>query len=145
MAVGDEALMESLSQAKKQEFIQSASANLKREEAENKKADIELQEANFGVNSGVAAYAGIKKALPQRMQTVLFTILSAVQLLVVIVIGVPVSIFNIFLDSVDSAVLRLGNVTKSARILVLAVLGISAVVLAGYIIVFYLKKFGFVS
>ena len=145
MAVGDEALMESLSQAKKKEFIHSANANLKKEEAENKKADIELQEANFGVNSGVADYAGIKKPLPQKMQTILFTILAAFQLLFLIVIGVPISIFNITLDSVDSAVMRLSNVTKSARILVLAILGFSVVVLIAYVIVFYLKKFGIVS
>lgn len=142
MAVTDEELLHGLSDAKKKSFIHGANAELKREEAEHKKADIELQEAQFGVYSGVAAYAGIKKALPQKMQNILFTILSAFQLIFLLGIGLPISIFNIICDSVDSAFYRLGTLTKSARRLVVALLGAGLVAFIVYIVYFYGKKFG---
>lgn len=141
-AAEDETLVDSVAQSKKKEIIHRANASLKKEEAENKNADIMLQEANFGVHSGVAAYAGIKKPLPQKMQTVLFTILSAVQLFILIAVGVPISIFNIICDSVDSSVTKLASLTTAARKLVFAMLAIGAVALVVYIGCHYLIQFG---
>lgn len=141
-AAEDETLLDSVAQSKKKEIIHRANASLKKEEAENKNADIMLQEANFGVHSGVAAYAGIKKPLPQKMQTVLFTILSAIQLIVLITVGVPISIFNIICDSVDSSVTKLASLTTAARKLVFALLAIGAVALVVYIVLHYLARFG---
>ncbi len=121
-AINDEILTDGVTNRKKAELLSHAEAHLKKEQAENKKADILLQEANHGVYDGVATYAGIKKALPQKMQSVLFPILSAVQIIVLILIGVPISIVNIVLDSVDSVVQKMQNVTRSARWIVLGLI-----------------------
>ena len=141
-AVEDETLVDSVAQSKKKGIIHRANASLKKEEAENKNADAILQEANFNAYSGVAAYAGIKKPLPQKMQTVLFTILSAIQLIILIIIGVPISIFNILCDSVDTSFEKLASLTKAARKLVYALLGIGAVALIVFVVRYYLLKFG---
>lgn len=141
-AVEDETLVDSVAQSKKKGIIHKANATLKKEEAESKNADTILQEANFNAYSGVAALAGIKKPLPQKMQVVLFTILSAVQLIIYIIVGVPISVFNIVCDSVDTSFTKLASLTKAARKLVVALLGIGAVGLVLYIIRFYLIKFG---
>lgn len=119
-AISDENLAKDVTDRKKAEILNYADANLKKEEAENKKADIQLQEANYGVHSGVAAYAGIKKPLPQKMQNVLFAILSAVQTVLLILFGIPVSIINIIADGVDSVVKKLATLTRSAMWIVLA-------------------------
>ena len=124
-AIADEQLAKSVTDIKKAELLNHADANLKKEEAENKKADILLQEANYGVYNGVATYAGIKKPLPKKMQNILFSILSAAQIIFLIIIGIPISIVNISLDSVDSVIQKMRNVTKSARwIVFIAILGV---------------------
>jgi hypothetical protein len=121
-AIADEDLAKNVTDRKKAEIINHADASLKKEEAENKKAETILQEANYGVYKGVANYAGIKKPLPQKMQKILFTMLSAFQLIVLIAIGFPISIINISLDSVDSVINKMRTVTLSARVIVLVVL-----------------------
>lgn len=122
-AIQDEDLTRDVTDRKKAEILNHADAHLKKEEAENKKADILLQEANYGVYNGVATYAGIKKPLPQKMQSILFAILSAVQTVLLIVFGIPISIINIIADGVDSVVKKLGTLTKSAMWIVLAFMG----------------------
>lgn len=136
-AIEDEELTRGVTDRKKAEILNHADAHLKKEEAENKKAEILLQEANYGVYNGVATYAGIKKPLPQKMQKLLFTMLSAFQLLLLIAIGFPISVVNILLDSVDSVIEKMGNVTRSARIIVLfALIGF-----LGWIIFLFVKSF----
>lgn len=144
-AVEDETLVDSVAQSKKKGIIHRANATLKKEEAESKNADTILQEANFNAYSGVAALAGIKKPLPQKMQVVLFTILSAVQLIIFILVGVPISVFNIVCDSVDTSFTKLASLTKAARKLVVALLGIGAVALVVFVVRFYLLRFGILS
>ena len=122
-AIADEALAKDVTDRKKAEILNYADAHLKKEEAENKKADTILQEANYGVYEGVATYAGIKKPLPQKMQNILFAILSAVQTVLLIVFGIPISIINIIADGVDSIVKKLGTLTRSAMWIVLAFMG----------------------
>ena len=123
-ALKDEELAKSVTERKKAELLNYADASLKKEEAENKKADIKLQEANFGVYDGVATYAGIKKPLPQKMQNVLFSILSAIQTILLIVFGIPISVINITADGVDSVIKKLETLTKSARwIVIMCILG----------------------
>lgn len=136
-AIEDEDLTNGVTDRKKAEILNRADANLKKEEAENKKAEILLQEANYGVYNGVATYAGIKKPLPQKMQKFLFTILSAFQLLLLIAIGFPISVVNILLDSVDSVIEKMGKVTRSARIIVLVAL----IGFVGWIIFLVVKSF----
>ena len=121
-AISDEDLAKSVTDRKKAEIMNFAEASLKKEEAENKKADILLQEANYGVYNGVATYAGIKKPLPQRMQSILFTILSVIQTILLIAIGLPISAINIIADSVDSVVKKLETLTHSARWIVIGVI-----------------------
>ena len=75
-AAQDKSLGSDLTGIKSQEILARAVAKAKTEEVENKNADIKLQEADYGVYSGVAAYAGIKRPLPKRMQSILFCILS---------------------------------------------------------------------
>lgn len=122
-AIADDELAKNVTDRKKAEILNYADAHLKKEEAENKKADTLLQEANYGVYEGVATYAGIKKPLPQKMQSILFSILSAVQTVLLIAFGIPISIINIVADGIDSVVKKLGAITKSARWIVLFALG----------------------
>ena len=65
----------------KEELKENATANLKEEKAKSKKADINLQSAEYGVFEGVATYAGIKKPLPKKMQSVLYTVLAFLQMI----------------------------------------------------------------
>ena len=144
-AVSDEQLVKDITDHKKAELLNNAEANLKREQAESKKADITLQEANFGVHSGVAAYAGIKKPLPSKMQTILFTILSVIQTVFLILIGVPISIVNITADGIDSVVKKLRTLTKSAMWIVLILIAVAALVALFYVGKFFLAKFGVIQ
>ena len=52
-----------------------------KEKAKAKRADVEMQNAEYESFSGVATYAGIKKPLPKKMQKVLFTTLSFFQMI----------------------------------------------------------------
>lgn len=143
-AVEDEKLVDEITKRKKGELLSSADAHFKQEEAESKKADIKLQEANYGVYDGVATYAGIKKPLPQKMQKVLFSILSFVQTILLVIIGVPVSIINILADCVDSIVKKLSDVTRSARWIVFVSILVSFAVLGFFVIRNLLLQFGII-
>lgn len=140
-AVEDEKLVQDITNIKKEELKTHAEANLKKGEAESKKSDIELQEANYGVYSGVANYAGIKKPLPQNMQKILFTILSVFQTIFLIIFGLPISVVNMCADGIDSIVKKLGSITKSAMWIVLLCLSVGAVVLVVYLIKFLVGNF----
>ena len=141
-AIKDEELKRSITDRKKAALLNSADADMKREEAENKQADIKLQEANYGVYEGVAAYAGIKKPLPKRMQSILFTILSSMQMVWLILFGLPVSIINITADGIDSVVKKLGTLTKSAMWIVIACLVGFVIFALVQVAQFYLNGFG---
>lgn len=135
-ALMDEELAKSVTDRKKAELLNYADANLKKEEAENKTADILLQKATYGEYEGVATYAGIKKPLPQKMQNILFAILSAFQTILLILFGLPISAINIIADGVDSIVKKLEMLTKSARRIVLAVIVLGA----AYILLLIIKS-----
>lgn len=144
-AVEDELLVKSITDSKKEELLHHASAELKNEQAESKKADIALQQADYGVNSGVAAYAGIKKPLPSKMQNILFTTLSIFQLIFLILIGLPISFVNIIADSVDAVVAKLGAVTKSAKWIVIATLIIGAIIIIVLVFKWLFIRFGIIT
>ena len=118
---------------------------MKRETVKNKEVDIQLQQADYGVYIGVATYAGIKKPLPHKMQNVLFFILSVIQTVFLIALGVPVSIINMTADGVDSVVKKLAGLTKSAMWIVLAAIIIVALVLLFYFTKYLLMDFGAVK
>jgi Fe2+ transport system protein B len=137
-AVQDQQLVNELTDKKKQELKSNAEANLKKEQAENKKADVEIQKANFDSYEGVATYAGIQKPLPNKMQKILFTTLSFFQMILLLIISIPTSIINILADSINSIVEKLSNIAKSARVLVLSLItlgGIGGVIYLVYFII----------
>ena len=78
-AIADEKLGDELTQKKKEELKTSAEASLQKEKAKAKLAEVEIQKAEYGTFEGVATYAGIKKPLPQKYQTILFAILMFAQ------------------------------------------------------------------
>ncbi len=144
-AINDTGLVSDIAKDKKEELKHKAEANLKDKKAESKKADIKLQEADYGVFSGVATYAGIKKPLPLKMQKILFTILSAIQTLWLLFIGTLTSIATITCDCFDSIVKKIGSIAKSARVLVLSALSLGGIALTIYIIISILQKYNVIG
>lgn len=144
MAVQDEELVGDIAARKKEELRQSAQAHLLQEQAENKSAEIRLQQANYGVYEGVASYAGIKKPLPQYMQKIIFVFLSILQCIWLITLGTMTSIINITAEQIDSVVKRLASIAKSARVLVLSLFGLAVIALICYITVTYLKRYNII-
>lgn len=137
-AVQDANLVNELTDKKKQELKSNAEANLKKEEAESQKAEVEMQNAVYESYIGVATYAGIKKPLPKKMQSVLYTVLAFLQMILLLIISIPTSVINILADSINSIVEKLSSIAKSARVLVLSLislLGIGGIIyiLSNYI------------
>jgi hypothetical protein len=133
-AVQDEKLVDDITEKKKEELKHNAEAHLKSEKAESKQADIKLQEADYGVYSGIATYAGIKKPLPNKFQRFLFLILICIQAPFLLIFGGITSAINIICDCVNSIVEKLSSIAKSARILVLSLLILGSIALVVYII-----------
>lgn len=143
-AVEDETLQQALTEKKKEELLHDAAAHLKDEKAESRKADKKLQEANYGVFEGVANYAGIKKPLPDKMQRVLFSILSGIQVIFLILLGLPTSIVNIIADCVNSIVTKLSEISKAAKVLVLSLLTLAGIAAVFYLAYTLLKRYGII-
>lgn len=143
-AIEDEDLVKDITETKKEELKANANANLNEEQAKAKDSEKNLQAANYGVYEGVATYAGIKKPLPQKMQKVLFGIMSGFQVFFLILIGVPTSVFNIVADCVDSMVKKLSAIAKSAKILVIALICLGTVGLIVWIIISTLKRYNII-
>lgn len=144
-AIQDEALVQKVAEKKKEELLNAAEATLKKEKAENKSADTELQKANYGVYQGVANYAGIAKPLPQKMQNVLFVMLSVIQTIFLIIFGVPTSIFNIIADCIDAIIAKLSNIAKSSRWCILILFFVFILALGAYVILSLLKKYNIIQ
>ncbi len=141
-AIQDEDLTKGVTDRKKAEILNHADAHLKQEEAENKKADISLQEANYGVYEGVATYAGIKKPLPQKMQNILFPILGVVQIIILLFLGIPTSLICIISDEVESVITKLGSLAKASRRIVIATITFGFLWIVYVVIKFFLESKG---
>ena len=144
-AVQDQELVDELTESKKQELRQMASAQRITGQAESRNAEIKLQEANYGVYSGVASYAGIKKPLPQFMQKIIFVFLSVLQGILLIFLGSFTSVINIIAEQIDSVVKRLSSIAKSAKVLVLSLLGLGFIALVAYVIMTLLKRYNMIA
>ena len=144
-AIEDEQLGDELTQKKKEELKTNADANLQKEKAKAKRADVEMQNAEYDSFSGVATYAGIKKPLPKKMQKVLFGTLGAVQMVLLLIISIPTSIFNIIADAVNSVVEKLSSIAKSARVLVLSLCAVGAIAAVIYIGTQLLEKYNIIG
>lgn len=140
-AVQDEKLVDDITEKKKEELKHNAEAHLKSEQAESKQADIKLQEANYGVYEGVANYAGIKKPLPNKFQKIIFIVLLCIQFPFLAVFGGLTSILTISMDCADVLMKKMSNIAKSARVLVLSLLGAGAITLVIFIIFSLLTKY----
>lgn len=121
-ATTDEKFVEEATERKKEEIRQSTEARVKEEQARSKDAETKLQEANYGVYSGVANYAGISKPLPIKMQRFVFGVLAVFQIFALVVLGVPTSLLTIFMDCANTIVKKLSAITKSARWLVIGLI-----------------------
>jgi hypothetical protein len=143
-AIQDEELTKGVTDRKKAEILNHADAHLKKEEAENKKADTLLQEANYGVYEGVATYAGIKKALPQKMQNILFPILGIVQIIILLLFGIPTSLICIIADEVESVITKLGSLAKASRRIVVATIVLGFLWIVYVVVKFFLEKRGII-
>lgn len=139
-AIKDEKLVSDVTQTKTEELKINAESNLKEEQVHSKEKDKKLNEADYGIYEGVATYAGIKKALPHGMQKVLFTILSFIQIVVLVIVGIPVSLINILADCIDSIVKKLTSIAKSAKFLVLGLIIVALLGLIVWIVMTILKQ-----
>lgn len=144
-ALEDEQLVKDITERKKDELKESADKTLKEEKAKGKDAETKLQHANYGVYEGVATYAGIKKPLPNIMQKILFAILSFIQTVFLVLIGTPVSVINIIADCINSIVKKLSEIAKSARILVVSLLGLGVISLIIFVIIQLLRRYGIIT
>lgn len=143
-AVEDDKLVDTITDIKKEELTESATANLKEEKVKAKDAEKKLNAANYGIFEGVATYAGIKKPLPAKMQKILFTILGGLQTFFLVLIGLPTSIITIIADCIDAIVKKLSSIAKSAKYLVLVLLAGGAVAIIVWIIIAILKHYSII-
>jgi hypothetical protein len=144
-AITDTNLVSDITDTKKKELKEDAEAHLKKQQAENRNADIKLQEANYGVYSGVASYAGIKKPLPAKFQSFMFFCLLFIQAPVLLIGGGFTSVVSILLDCIRTIVDKIAGLAKVTRILVASLFGIGLFVLIIYIILVMLKKYGIIG
>lgn len=139
-ALSDESLARELTEKKRQELLNTADNQLKTNQAESRQADVAIQEAEFGVFKGVAEYAGIKHALPLKMQQIIFSFLSILQGIFFIILGSPISIINIAIEQIDSVVVKLNSVAKSVKRIVVSLLIVGVIAIA--ILIIYQKVKG---
>ncbi len=86
--------------------------------------ETEKQTVDYGVNNGVAEYAGIKKPLPQKMQKILFAILAVMQTALIVLFCVPFSAVNIIADGLEGVVKKFETLSRPTRIIMLCALGV---------------------
>lgn len=144
-ALENEGLGQSLVDNKIEELKQNSEKQLKAGQVENKKAEKELQEADYGVFNGVATYAGIKKPLPLKYQKFLFVLLMIIQVPFQIIFGSVTSVITICADCIDTVVGKLSSIAKSARVLVLSIIVLALIIGAIYIISNLLKQYNLLA
>ena len=79
----------------------------------------EKSAVDYGVNNGVAEYAGIKKPLPTKMQKILFSILAVMQTILIVLFCVPFSAVNIVADGLEGVVKKFETLSRPTRLIML--------------------------
>lgn len=138
--IKDEKVREELKEHKAEEFRSRAEASKKAEQSKSKDEEKNLQKANYGVYEGVASYAGIKRSLPNKMQTILMIPLQIIVGIWLFVCGSATAVINVFLDCTNSIVEKFGQLADNSKkiiknvavitIIVGAILGIYFVIRA---------------
>ena len=136
-ALSNTALADEITEKKTQELSLSADTQLKMEQAQSKKADVAMQEAQFGIFEGVAKYAGISHPLPVKVQQIVFGFLSVFQAILFILLGTPASFINIVIEEVDSVFSKLNSVAKAVRRIVVS--SIIVIIITIGVLIFYNK------
>jgi hypothetical protein len=126
-ALASETLAKDITDRKTQELLNSADAKLKAEQAENKNADVKIQEAEFDTFRGIAEYAGIKRSLPRKMQQLIFSILSIYIGIIMILLCPITCAINVTIEQIDSIVNKINAVAKSVRRIVVTMLALGLI------------------
>jgi hypothetical protein len=140
-AIEDEHTVQKITKLKQDELIAHAEADSKKEETSGKAEEENLQKANYGIYKGVATYAGIEKPLPNLMQKILFSFLAVFQTIFLLFLGTATSIINITADCINSIVIKISQLTKSAKVIFFGLIAIGGVVLLFILVRYMLFKY----
>lgn len=143
-AIEDEKLVKKVAEHKKEELESKADADKKIELAKNKRAETDLQESLFGIYEGVASYAGIKRALPQKMLTAIMWVLQPVIGILLIIFGLLAGTINVVMDAVNSIVEKFATFAEHTQRIIKALLWIALSVGFVWILRGVLAHFGIV-
>ncbi len=124
-AIKDDNLVKKVTEHKIEELESKADADKKIEKAKNKRAETDLQNSLFGVYEGVASYAGIKRALPQKMLTAIMWVLQPVIGILLIVFGLIAGTINVIMDAVNSIVEKFATFAEHTQRIIKALLWIA--------------------
>lgn len=133
----NEKVANDITEAKTQELKLNAEANVKSEQAS-------LQKAEYDVYEGIASYAGIKKPLPKLYQKILFTAYMIFLFPVQLLVGTIFCVLNFFADCVDTFMVKIGSIVKSAKVIVVGSLTIGFIAICITILVKVLQFYNIV-
>lgn len=132
-AIKDDKLVKKVTEHKKDELESKAEADKKTEQAKNKEAEKKLQDGIFGVYEGVAQYAGLKRALPEKMLRRIMWVLQPIVGFFLIIFGTIASIINVTMDAINSVAEKfstLANHSKNIiKVLLIAIGGMLVVLI----------------
>lgn len=144
-AVEDETLVEDITKTKKEELKLAAETSRKEEEVKSSKTEKALQDANYGIYSGIADLIGLKKPLPNRMLKVLMFILMPLLVIYYTVFGFITGIINVTMDCVNAVTERFAAFTKPAKKVIIFFAGLVVLAIIFLVIKFFLNKYGIID
>lgn len=125
-AVEDVALVNKITDYKKEELETGAATSLKEEQVKSSEAEKALQKANYGTYEGIAELIGLKKPLPNKMLCALMYILIPFLVVYYFVVGLITGLVNITMDCINAVVTRFAEFTKPAKKIILFILIVAA-------------------
>lgn len=143
-ALEDEGTVEELADYRKEELKSSAIADATQEKKKVESATADLQRAIHDKYESIASYAGIRKALPKKMQLIVMAFLQVIAGLFIVVFAIPVVVINVVLDMVNSVAERFATLTVHAKRISIG-LGILVIVgLVVWVVFFNLKRYNII-
>ena len=144
-AVEDEQLVNDLTELKKKELLEGAQSNVKEEQAKGAHAEKNLQDANYGVYSGIADLIGLKKPLPNATLKALMVILQPILVVYYVIVGFITGVINITMDCINAITERFVDFTKNAKRVIIAAFIVALLVIVWLVIYWLLRKYGVIA
>lgn len=149
VATEDDKFIQQIADVKKEQIQNSVNANAEilktKKEAEKIDALTEQDKAIYQRWKSVLMFGGIKESHTKLFLRLMIILILPIYVITTLLIKVPFSIVNTLLGVINDTINKIADFGKAAKRIAISILVILLVVVIGYVIYFFLNKYGIIN